>query len=78
MLTEQVEDAEMSPTSLLLERRERRLTQDELGRRVGISAELISMYERGHRPIRPERAIEIMRALQQPDGTSDDPGNEAA
>lgn len=59
----------MSPTSLLLERRERGLTQDELGARIGISGELISMYERGHRPIRPDRAVEIMRALsEQPAG----------
>ncbi len=66
----------MSPTSLLLERRERGLTQIELGRRVGISPELISMYERGHRPIRTERAIQIMRALQSA-GSPDDPGKVA-
>ncbi len=58
----------MSPISLMLERRERGLTQDELGRRVGVSAELISMYERGRRPIRPERAIELTRALSEPAG----------
>ncbi len=61
----------MNPTSLLLERRERGLTQDELGRRIGISPKLISMYERGHRPIRPERAIEIMRAMQSAGGPAD-------
>ncbi len=66
----------MNPTSLLLERRERGLTQIELGRRVGISPELISMYERGHRPIRPERAIQITRALQSA-GSPDDPGKAA-
>ncbi len=64
----------MSPTSLLLERRERGLTQDELGARIGISGELISMYERGHRPIRPDRAVEIMRALsEQPAGAGGAP-----
>lgn len=54
----------MTPISLLIERRQRGLTQDELGHRVGISPKLISMYERGHRPIRPDRAIEILKALQ--------------
>ncbi len=68
----------MSPISLLLERRERGITQDELGARIGVSGELISMYERGHRPIRPERAIAIIRALQQPGGVSDDPGPQVA
>ncbi len=61
----------MNPTSLLLERRERGLTQDELGRRIGISPKLISMYERGHRPIRTERAIQIMRAMQSAGGPDD-------
>ncbi len=56
----------MNPVSLLLERRERGITQEELGRRIGVSGELISMYERGHRPIRPERAVEITRALLDP------------
>ncbi len=56
----------MSPTSLLLERRERGLTQTELGRRIGISPKLISMYERGRRPIRPDRAVELTRALNEP------------
>ncbi len=68
----------MNATTLLLERRERRITQEELGRRIGVSGELISMYERGRRPIRPERAIAIIRALQQPGGVSDDPGPQAA
>ncbi len=58
----------MSPTSLLLERRERGLTQTELGRRIGISPKLISMYERGRRPIRATRAIELTRALSEPAG----------
>jgi len=58
----------MNRISLLLERRECGLTQDELGRRIGISPKLISMYERGHRPIRPERAIQITRALQSAGG----------
>ncbi len=61
----------MSPTSLLLERRERGLTQTELGRRIGISPKLISMYERGRRPIRPTRAIELTRALSEPAGVQD-------
>ncbi len=61
----------MSPISLLIERRERGLTQDELGRRVGVSAELISMYEHGRRPIRPTRAIELTRALSEPAGVQD-------
>ncbi len=58
----------MSPISLLLERRERRITQEELGRRIGVSGELISMYERGRRPIRPDRAVELTRALSEPAG----------
>lgn len=61
----------MSPTSLLLERRQSGLTQRELGNRIGVSNQLISMLERGHRPIRTERAIEILRALQ-PAGVGDD------
>ncbi len=69
----------MSPTSLLLERRERGLTQDELGARIGISGELISMYERGHRPIRPDRAVEIMRALsEKPAGAGTAPSQATA
>jgi len=67
----------MNPTSLLLERRERGLTQHELGHRIGVSGVLISLYERGHRPIRPERAIQIMRAMQSA-GTGADHSNEAA
>ncbi len=68
--TESMEVMKMTPTSLLLERRERRLTQQELGRRIGISPRLISFYERGNRPIGPQRAIQIMRALQSA-GTGD-------
>ncbi len=67
----------MTPTSLLLERRERRLTQQELGRRIGISPRLISFYERGDRRMGPERAIQIMRAMQSA-GAGDDHPNEAA
>ncbi len=67
----------MTPTSLLLERRERRLTQQELGRRIGISPRLISFYERGNRRIGPERAIQIMRAMQSV-GTRPDGGPRAA
>ncbi len=66
----------MSPTSLLLERRACGLTQEALGKRIGRSGELISLYERGHRPIPPDRAIEIMRALQSA-GDPDDPDKAA-
>lgn len=66
----------MNAISLLLERRDRGLTQDELGARVGVSGPLISMYERGRRPIKPERAIQIMRAMQSAGG-SDEPGQAA-
>ncbi len=69
--TELMEVIRMTPTSLLLERRERRLTQQELGRRVGISPRLISFYERGDRRIGPERAIQIMRAMQSAGGPDD-------
>ncbi len=58
----------MTPISLLIERRQRGLTQEELGARMGVSGQLISMLERGHRPIRPERAVQIVRALSEPDG----------
>ncbi len=68
----------MSPQTLLLERRQRGLTQGELGARMGVSGQLISMLERGHRPIRPERAVQIVRALSEPAGTQDDPGPRAA
>ncbi len=67
----------MTPTSLLLERRERRLTQQELGRRVGISPRLISFYERGDRRMGPERAEQIQRALLSA-GAGADPRQTAA
>lgn len=66
----------MNPTTLLLERRERGLTQQELAQRVGISPRLISFYERGDRPIRPQRAMQIMRAMESA-GSPDDPDQAA-
>ncbi len=56
----------MSPQTLLLERRQRGLTQGELGARIGVSPQLISMLERGRRPIRPDRAVQIVKALHAP------------
>ncbi len=58
----------MTPISLLIERRQRGLTQEELAARIGVSSQLISMLERGRRPIRPDRAVELTRALSEPAG----------
>ncbi len=68
----------MNAMTLLLERRQRGMTQEELARRLGLkSPGVISYWERGRRPIKAARAMEIMRALNEPAGGPDDPDKAA-
>lgn len=53
-------------TPLIRHRRERGLSEAELGALVGLSEHAIRKYENGERTPSPERAAKIARALKTP------------
>lgn len=52
-------DSGLTSRSLREERRARRMSQAELAQRTGMSATIISNYEKGTRKITPEAAVKI-------------------
>ncbi len=56
----------MTGEELLLLRRRKRITQVELGKRIGLSDAMISYWERGRFPIPTERVEQIRKALEHP------------
>ena len=60
--------AELNPEMLVLARRARSLTQDELAQRSGVSRSLLSLYEAGLRAVADDAMVSLAGALDYPVG----------